>query len=303
MQNFGKVAVLMGGFSSERDVSLNSGAAIVAALQSSGIDAHPFDPKTQDIVQLKALGFQTAFNTLHGTYGEDGTVQGLLEALGVPYTGCGVMASAIGMDKYRTKLVWQGLGLPVPEFAVLHDDSDFAAIERELGLPLFVKPAVEGSSVGVVKVKEAGSLKAAYQSVKHLHGEILAERFIGGGEYTCAVLNGQALPSIHIIPATEFYDYEAKYNRDDTVYQCPSDLNEADEALMRSLSVRAFAAIGGQGWGRVDFLKDTDGKLYLLEVNTLPGMTGHSLVPKAAAQSGLSFADLCVEILKTAHVG
>ena len=303
MQDFGKVAVLMGGFSSERDVSLNSGAAIVAALQSSGIDAHPFDPKTQDIVQLKALGFQTAFNTLHGTYGEDGTVQGLLEALGVPYTGCGVMASAIGMDKYRTKLVWQGLGLPVPEFAVLHDDSDFAAIERELGLPLFVKPAVEGSSVGVVKVKEGGSLKAAYQSVKHLHGEILAERFIGGGEYTCAVLNGQALPSIHIIPATEFYDYEAKYNRDDTVYQCPSDLNEADEALMRTLSVRAFAAIGGQGWGRVDFLKDTDGKLYLLEVNTLPGMTSHSLVPKAAAQSGLSFADLCVEILKTAHVG
>ena len=297
------MAVLMGGFSSEREVSLTSGAAIVAALQSRGIDAHPFDPKEQDIVQLKALGFQTAFNTLHGTYGEDGTVQGLLEALGVPYTGCGVMASAIGMDKYRTKLVWQGLGLPVPEFAVLHDNSDFAAIERELGLPLFVKPAVEGSSVGVVKVKEAGSLKAAYQSVKHLHGEILAERFIGGGEYTCAVLNGQALPSIHIIPATEFYDYEAKYNRDDTVYQCPSDLNEADEALMRSLSVRAFAAIGGQGWGRVDFLKDTDGKLYLLEVNTLPGMTGHSLVPKAAAQSGLSFADLCVEILKTAHVG
>ena len=297
------MAVLMGGFSSEREVSLNSGAAIVAALQSRGIDAHPFDPKAQDVVQLKALGFQTAFNTLHGTYGEDGTVQGLLEALGVPYTGCGVMASAIGMDKYRTKLVWQGLGLPVPEFAVLHDNSDFAAIERELGLPLFVKPAVEGSSVGVVKVKEAGSLKAAYQSVKHLHGEILAERFIGGGEYTCAVLNGQALPSIHIIPATEFYDYEAKYNRDDTVYQCPSDLNEADEALMRSLSVRAFAAIGGQGWGRVDFLKDTDGKLYLLEVNTLPGMTGHSLVPKAAAQSGLSFADLCVEILKTAHVG
>ena len=303
MQDFGKVAVLMGGFSSEREVSLNSGAAIVAALQSRGIDAHPFDPKTQDIVQLKALGFQTAFNTLHGTYGEDGTVQGLLEALGVPYTGCGVMASAIGMDKYRTKLVWQGLGLPVPEFAVLHDDSDFAAIERELGLPLFVKPAVEGSSVGVVKVKEGGSLKAAYQSVKHLHGEILAERFIGGGEYTCAVLNGQALPSIHIIPATEFYDYEAKYNRDDTVYQCPSDLNEADEALMRTLSVRAFAAIGGQGWGRVDFLKDTDGRLYLLEVNTLPGMTSHSLVPKAAAQSGLSFADLCVEILKTAHVG
>ena len=303
------MAVLMGGFSSEREVSLNSGAAIVAALQSRGIDAHPFDPKAQDIVQLKALGFQTAFNTLHGTYGEDGTVQGLLEALGVPYTGCGVMASAIGMDKYRTKLVWQGLGLPVPEFAVLHDNSDFAAIERELGLPLFVKPAVEGSSVGVVKVKEAGSLKAAYQSVKHLHGEILAERFIGGGEYTCAVLNGQALPSIHIIPATEFYDYEAKYNRDDTVYQCPSDLNEADEALMRSLSVRAFAAIGGQGWGRVDFLKDTDGKLYLLEVNTLPGMTALSLLPEIAQKgAGLSFEALveqiaCSAALKTGQAG
>lgn len=293
----------MGGFSAEREVSLNSGAAIVKALQSKGIDAHPFDPKHEDIMQLKALGFQTAFNTLHGTYGEDGTVQGVLEALGVPYTGCGVAASSIGMDKYRTKLIWKALGLPVPEFAVLHDDSDFEAIESELGLPLFVKPAVEGSSIGVVKVKEAGALKSAYESVKHLHGEILAERFIGGGEYTCGVLDRTALPSIRIIPATEFYDYEAKYNRDDTVYQCPSDLSEKDETLMRNLAVRAFDAIGGQGWGRVDFLRDTDGKLYLLEINTLPGMTGHSLVPKAAAQSGLSFADLCVEILKTAHVG
>ena len=303
MQAFGKVAVLMGGFSSEREVSLNSGGAVLAALQSKGVDAHAFDPKATPLAELKTQGFQTAFNILHGTYGEDGVVQGALEALGIPYTGCSVLASAIGMDKYRCKLLWKALDLPVPEFAVLHDDSDFDAVERELGLPLFVKPAIEGSSVGVVKVKEAGRLKEVYQSVKHLHGEILAERFIGGGEYTCAVLGGQALPSIRIIPATEFYDYEAKYNRDDTVYQCPSDLNEADEALMRSLSVRAFAAIGGQGWGRVDFLKDTDGKLYLLEVNTLPGMTGHSLVPKAAAQSGLSFADLCVEILKTAHVG
>lgn len=293
----------MGGFSSEREVSLESGAAIVKALQSKGIDAYPFDPKHEDIMQLKALGFQTAFNTLHGTYGEDGTVQGVLEALGIPYTGCGVAASAIGMDKYRTKLIWKALDLPVPEFAVLHDDSDFESVERELGLPLFVKPAVEGSSVGVVKVKEAGTLKNAYESVKHLHGEILAERFIGGGEYTCGVLEHTALPSIRIIPATDFYDYEAKYKRDDTVYQCPSDLSEADESLMRRLAVRAFDAIGGQGWGRVDFLKDTDGKLYLLEINTLPGMTSHSLVPKAAAQSGLSFADLCVEILKTAHVG
>ncbi len=303
MQAFGKVAVLMGGFSSEREVSLNSGGAVLAALQSKGVDAHAFDPKATPLAELKTQGFQTAFNILHGTYGEDGVVQGALEALGIPYTGCSVLASAIGMDKYRCKLLWKALDLPVPEFAVLHDDSDFDAVERELGLPLFVKPAIEGSSVGVVKVKEAGRLKEVYQSVKHLHGEILAERFIGGGEYTCAVLGGQALPSIRIIPATEFYDYEAKYNRDDTIYQCPSDLSEADEAQMRALAIRGAAAIGAEGCTRVDFLKDDDGKLYLLEINTLPGMTDHSLVPKAAAQTGLSFADLCVEILKTAHVG
>lgn len=303
MQDFGKVAVLMGGFSSERDVSLNSGGAVLAALQSKGVDAHAFDPKTTPLAELKQQGFQTAFNILHGTYGEDGVVQGALEAMGMPYTGCGVLASAIGMDKYRCKLVWKALDLPVPEFAVLHDDSDFAAVEQALGLPLFVKPAIEGSSVGVVKVKEAGGLQAAYESVKHMHGEILAERFIGGGEYTCAVLGGEGLPGIRIIPATEFYDYEAKYNRDDTVYQCPSDLDEAAETQMRQLAVRAAAAIGADGCTRVDFLKDTDGKLYLLEINTLPGMTSHSLVPKAAAQAGLSFADLCVEILKTAHVG
>ncbi|UOO82178.1 D-alanine--D-alanine ligase [Uruburuella testudinis] len=303
MQDFGKVAVLAGGFSSEREVSLNSGGAVLAALQSKGIDAHLFDPQQTPLGELKAQGFQTAFNMLHGTYGEDGVVQGALEAMQMPYTGCGVLASAIGMDKYRCKLLWQALGLPVPEFAVLNDDSDFDAVERRLGLPLFIKPALEGSSVGVVKVKEAGRLKAAYQSIKHLHGEILAERFIGGGEYTCAVLNGQALPSIRIIPATEFYDYEAKYNRDDTVYQCPSDLDEAGEAQIRALAIRSADAIGAEGCIRVDFLKDAEGRLYLLEINTLPGMTGHSLVPKAAAESGLSFADLCVEILKRAHVG
>ncbi|QEY23685.1 D-alanine--D-alanine ligase [Neisseria animalis] len=303
MQNFGKVAVLAGGFSSEREVSLASGAAIVAALRSKGIDAHTFDPKETPLGELKAQGFQTAFNILHGTYGEDGAVQGALELLGIPYTGSGVTASAIGMDKYRSKLIWQALGLPVPEFAVLHDDSDFAEIERKLGLPMFVKPAAEGSSVGVVKVKEAGRLQTVYQELKHLQGEIIAERFVGGGEYSCPVLCGHALPSIRIIPATEFYDYEAKYNRNDTVYQCPSDLSEADEQLMRELAVRGAQAVGAQGCSRVDFLKDTDGKLYLLEINTLPGMTDHSLVPKSAAQVGMDFADLCIEILKTAHVG
>ncbi|MCF7521509.1 D-alanine--D-alanine ligase [Neisseria sp. ZJ106] len=303
MQNFGKVAVLMGGFSSEREISLNSGAAIVAALKQKGIDAHPFDPKEIPLEELKKQGFQTAFNILHGTYGEDGAIQGALEVMGIPYTGSGVAASAIGMDKYRCKLIWQALGLPVPEFAVLHDDSDFDAVEQQLGLPMFVKPAAEGSSVGVVKVKETGRLKSVYQELKHLQGEIIAERFIGGGEYSCPVLCGRGLPSIRIIPATEFYDYEAKYNRDDTVYQCPSDLNEDDEALMRTLAVKGAQAIGAEGCVRVDFLKDDSGKLYLLEINTLPGMTGHSLVPKSAAQVGVDFADLCVEILKTAHVG
>ncbi|VEJ22295.1 D-alanine--D-alanine ligase [Neisseria animaloris] len=303
MKKFGKVAVLMGGFSSEREVSLDSGAAIVAALKSKGIDAHAFDPKATPLHKLKTQGFQTAFNILHGTFGEDGTVQGALELLGIPYTGSGVMASAVGMDKYRCKLIWQAVGLPVPEFAILHENTDFEAVERQLGLPMFVKPAAEGSSVGVVKVKESGRLKDVYQELKNFHGEIIAERFIGGGEYSCPVINGQGYPSIRIIPATEFYDYEAKYNRDDTVYQCPSDLSEEDEKLMRSLAARGAAAVGAEGVSRVDFLKDTDGKLYLLEINTLPGMTGHSLVPKSAAQTGLSFADLCVEILKTAHVG
>ena len=304
MQNFGKVAVLMGGFSSERDVSLDSGAAVLAALKSKGIDAHAFDPKQTPLAELKSQGFDRAFNILHGTYGEDGAVQGALELMGIPYTGSGVAASAIGMDKYRCKLIWQALGLPVPEFAVLHDNTDFNEVESRLGLPVFVKPANEGSSVGVVKVKEKGRLKAVYEELKHMDGEIIAERFIGGGEYTCPVLNGKALPSVHIVPATEFYDYEAKYQRDDTVYHCPSDdLSQAQENLMRELAVRGAQAVGAQGCSRVDFLKDTDGKLYLLEINTLPGMTSHSLVPKSAAHTGVDFADLCIEILKTAHVG
>ncbi|UOP05479.1 D-alanine--D-alanine ligase [Conchiformibius kuhniae] len=305
MQNFGKVAVLAGGFSAEREVSLASGAAVLDALKSKGIDARLFDPAERDLGELKTQGFDIAFNILHGTYGEDGTVQGALDALGVRYTGCGVLASALGMDKYRCKLIWQALGLPVPPYAVLHDDSDFAAVEAQLGLPLFVKPAAEGSSVGVHKVKQAGELAQIYKQLRDekLHGEILAEQFVSGGEYTCGVLAGEALPSVKIIPQTEFYDYEAKYLRDDTVYQCPSDLPPEQEAHMRALALRAFAAIGGGGnCGRVDFLRGADGALYVLEANTLPGMTSHSLIPKAAAQCGIGFADLCVKILQTAYV-
>lgn len=302
MQNFGKVAVLMGGFSSEREISLDSGRAVLAALRAKGVDAHAFDPKETPLGELKTQGFDCAFNILHGIFGEDGTVQGALETLGIRYTGCGVLASAVAMDKYRCKLLWKGLGLPVPDYEVLRDDSDFAAVEAKLGLPLFVKPANEGSSVGVVKVKEAGRLKDVYRDLKQYKGEIIAEKFIGGGEYTCGIIGGRALPAVRIIPATEFYDLEAKYERDDTVYLCPSDLSDEDEQLMRELTVRAFDAVGGRGWGRIDFLKDETGRLYLLEANTLPGMTSHSLVPKAAAQAGMDFPQLCIEILKTAYV-
>ena len=302
MQNFGKVAVLAGGFSSEREISLDSGRAILAALRAQGVDAHAFDPKETPLGGLKTQGFDCAFNILHGIFGEDGTVQGALETLGIRYTGCGVLASAVAMDKYRCKLLWKGLGLPVPDYEVLRDDSDFAAVEAKLGLPLFVKPANEGSSVGVVKVKERGRLKDVYRELKQYKGEIIAEKFIGGGEYTCGIIGGKALPTVRIIPATEFYDLEAKYERDDTVYLCPSDLSDEDEQLMRELTVRAFDAVGGRGWGRIDFLKDETGRLYLLEANTLPGMTSHSLVPKAAAQAGMDFPQLCIEILKTAYV-
>lgn len=295
VKKFGKVAVACGGFSSEREVSLNSGAAVLKALQSKGVDAHHFDPKVQEISKLKE--FDRVFNVLHGTFGEDGSLQGVLEGFDIPYTGCGVLASAIAMDKFRNRLVWQAVGLPNVPFEVLHDDTDFAAVEAKFGLPLFVKPAAEGSSVGVVKIKQAGELATVYPKLKQYHGEILAEKAITGGEYACALLGGEALPSIRIIPTGEFYDYEAKYLRDDTVYQCPSDLTAEQEQEMHTIALKAFAAIGGKGWSRVDFLKDDDGTLYLLELNTVPGMTDHSLVPMAARAKGIDFATLCLRIL------
>jgi D-alanine-D-alanine ligase len=301
--SFGKVAVLFGGRSAEREVSLKSGAAVLAALLRSGVDAHPFDPAVQNLQALVDDGFDRAFIALHGRYGEDGTVQGALELLGIPYTGSGVMASALGMDKWRTKLVWQAAKLPIPDYAVLDEHSDWNAVARQLGLPLFVKPANEGSSVGISKVKEAGGLQAAYREAARHDKLVLAESFIGGGEYTVAILGDQVLPVIKIEPANEFYDYEAKYLRNDTRYLCPSDLGAAQEAGMQNLAKQAFALIGGQGWGRVDFLMDKSGKPYLLEVNTSPGMTDHSLVPMAARQAGMSFEQLVLRILELAHVG
>ena len=301
--SFGKVAVLLGGRSAEREVSLKSGAAVMAALLRSGVDAHPFDPAVQNLQALVDDGFDRVFIALHGRYGEDGTVQGALELLGIPYTGSGVMASALGMDKWRCKMVWQAAGLPVPDYALLDEHSDWNDVAQKLGLPLFVKPANEGSSVGICKVKTSGELPAAYREAARHDPLVLAERFLGGGEYTVAILGEQALPVIKIEPANEFYDYEAKYLRNDTRYLCPSNLSDAQEAEMKRLAKQAFALIGGQGWGRVDFLMDESGKQYLLEANTSPGMTDHSLVPMAARQAGLSFEQLVLRILALAALG
>ncbi|WP_147695125.1 D-alanine--D-alanine ligase [Vogesella mureinivorans] len=303
MKQFGKVAVMMGGTSAEREVSLMSGNGVLAALQSKGVDAHAFDPAEKPLSALKEEGFARVFNILHGPFGEDGTLQGALEALGMPYTGCGVMASAICMDKWRTKLLWKGAGLPIPAFELLNDDSDFDAIEQQLGLPIFVKPSTEGSSIGVTKVKTHGGLKAAYEEARQYDSIVIAEQFIGGGEYTCAVIDGQAYPTIKIEPATEYYDYQAKYFRDDTVYRCPSGLPADVEARARELALQAFKVLGCQGWARIDFLMDEQDGIYLLEANTNPGMTSHSLVPMAARAEGLSYEDLCVKVLAAAHVG
>ncbi len=303
MKNFGKVAVLFGGRSAEREVSLKSGAAVLAALLRSGVDAHAFDPAQRDLSELKREKFDRVFIALHGRFGEDGTVQGALELMGIPYTGSGVMASAIAMDKWRTKLIWQAMGLPIPEYEALSAPSDWNALVDHLDLPLFVKPANEGSSVGITKVKTVEELPAAYAEAAKHDKVVIAESYISGGEYTVAILNGRALPVIKIEPANEFYDYEAKYLRDDTRYLCPCGLNAGQESEMQRLAQEAFALIGGQGWGRVDFLRGEDGKAYLLEINTSPGMTDHSLVPMAARNAGISFEQLVLQILKEAHVG
>jgi len=298
MNPFGKVAVLFGGTSAEREVSLQSGSRVLAALQGQGIDAHPFDPATEPLSALK--GFERAFIALHGRYGEDGTIQGALELMGIPYTGSGVMASALGMDKFRTKLLWRAGGLPVPDYALLDANSDFAAVERALGLPLFVKPAHEGSSIGISKVKSPGALAAAYAEAARYDPLVLAEEGVMGGEYTVGIVGGEALPIIKIEPATEWYDFEAKYQRDDTRYLCPCGLPPVKEAEIRQGALEAFRLIGGRGWGRVDFLMDEAGRHYYLEVNTAPGMTDHSLVPMAARVAGLDYPALVRRVLELA---
>ena len=295
MNKFGKVAVLFGGKSGEREVSIKSGSAVLAALKRQGVDAVAFDPATEALSELSQ--FDRAFISLHGRFGEDGTIQGALELMEIPFTGSGVMASSLGMDKWRTKLMWRAVGVATPDFEVVTEASDFAAIEQKLGLPLFVKPANEGSSIGISKVKTAGGLKAAYELAAKADPLVIAEQFVGGGEYTVGILGDEALPIIRIVPKNEFYDFEAKYLRDDTEYRCPCGLSAEKEAVIQQEALQAFRAIGCSGWGRVDFLMDEAGMHYFLEVNTSPGMTDHSLVPMAAKAAGVSFDELVVKIL------
>jgi len=302
-ERFGKVAVLLGGSSAEREISLRSGAAVLAALTSRGIAAHRFDPAERPLVELQAEAFTRVFVALHGRGGEDGTLQGALSWMNLPFTGSGVLASALAMDKWRAKLLWQAVGLPVPDHVLLDEHSDFAAVAARLGLPLFVKPAREGSSIGIVKVNHAHELPGAYREAARHDSLVLAEQALLGGEYTVAILGDTALPSIRIVPAGEFYDYQAKYFRDDTRYLCPSGLDEAREAEMRALALQGYRALGCRGWARIDFLLDDAARPYLLEANTAPGMTDHSLVPMAARAAGIDFATLCERILEMSDVG
>lgn len=302
-KNYGRVAVMFGGDSAEREVSLKSGSAVLRALRAAGIDAHAFDPSEKPLSALRDEAYQRVFIALHGKGGEDGTLQGALEFMGIPYTGSGVLASALAMDKWRTKLVWQAAGIPVPDYEILTPKSDLASVQARLGLPLFVKPANEGSSIGITKVKKKSELKKAFSMAAHYDPIVLAERYLSGGEYTVGILDDRPLPVIKIEPATEYYDYAAKYERDDTKYLIPCGLTEAKEAAMQELALHAFQVIGARGWGRIDVMLDAAGKAYALEANTVPGMTDHSLVPMAARAAGINFDQLVVKVLTEARLG
>jgi len=301
-QQFGKVAVLMGGWAAEREVSLNSGKAVLEGLLEKGIDAHGVDVGRDVLEVLKNENYDRVFNILHGRGGEDGELQGALELLQIPYTGCGVMASAISMDKMMTKRLWIGSGLPTPAYEILHADTNFEEVVEKLGLPVMVKPAQEGSSIGMSKVTEASELRPAYEEAAKYDDVVFAEQWVTGKEFTVAILGDEVLPSIRLEADQEadFYDYDAKYISHKTQYHCPSGLSENDEATLKTLSKTAFKGLGGKGWGRVDVMQDNAGTFWLIEVNTVPGMTDTSLVPMAAKQHGLSFSDLTLEILKTA---
>ncbi len=301
-QDFGKVAVLMGGRSAEREISLQSGSAVLTALQQKGVDAYSFDPAEQPMDTLLRQGFQRVYIALHGRYGEDGTVQGALELMGLPYTGSGVMASALAMDKWRTKLLWQATGINSPDWVVVNAQSDQDAIVEKLGLPLIVKPACEGSTIGLSKVDNKNDFLDAYQLAAKYDTVVLAEEFIEGTELTVAILGETPLPLVRIEVANGLYDYQAKYFSNDTCYFCPSGLPNVQEQAIQTQALQAHQILGCQGWGRVDLILSESGKSYFLETNTSPGMTSHSLVPMAAKVAGISFEDLVMQILAQSNV-
>lgn len=297
VRTFGKVAVLYGGHSAEREVSLKSGAAVLAALQAAGVDAHGLDVGADILQQLAAQSFDRAFIVLHGRGGEDGTIQGLLECAGIPYTGSGVLASALAMDKLRTKQVWHSLGLPTPRHATLSDADDCQRVADELGFPLMVKPSQEGSSIGMAKVHNLQELRQAWENARTYDDRVLVEQYVSGPEFTVAMLDGEILPPIRLGTSNQFYDYAAKYLSDDTRYQIPCGLDADKEQELRTLTAAACAALGVSGWGRADVMQDAQGNFWLLEVNTVPGMTDHSLVPMAARAVGLDFQQLVLRVL------
>ncbi|WP_369989889.1 D-alanine--D-alanine ligase [Pseudomonas xanthosomatis] len=294
---FGRVAVLYGGKSAEREVSLKSGAAVIDALTSAGVDVVGIDVGDDLLARLQSEKIDRAFIILHGRGGEDGSMQGLLECLGIPYTGSGILASALAMDKLRTKQVWQSLGIPTPRHAVLASEHDCATASTELGFPLIVKPAHEGSSIGMAKVNSEQELIAAWKDAANFDSQVLVEQWIHGPEFTIAVLRGQVLPPIALGTPHVFYDYDAKYIANDTQYRIPCGLDSAKEQELIDLTARACDAVGIEGWGRLDVMQDEQGRFWLLEVNTAPGMTDHSLVPMAARAAGLDFQQLVLAIL------
>lgn len=298
LTRFGKVAVLFGGRAAEREVSLKSGSAVLAALKRQGVDVHALDPDERLIERLREGGFDRAIIVLHGRGGEDGVIQGALETMGLPYTGSGVLGSALGMDKYRTKLVWEGRGLPTAPSVLLTRESDLGDAAA-LGFPLMVKPTHEGSSIGMARVEDGDALAHAWRAAREFDSEVLAERWIHGAEYTCAVLGRDALPLIRLETPHAFYDYDAKYRADSTRYHCPCGLPATEEQRLQRLALDAFDAAGASGWGRVDLMVDGKGRPFLLEINTVPGMTDHSLVPMAARAAGIDFDSLALRILET----
>jgi len=299
---FGKVAVLMGGLSAEREISLLSGNAVLAALKAQGVDAHGVDVSENIVSDLAKQHYQRAFIVLHGRGGEDGTIQALLKLMSVPYTGSGVMASSLAMDKLKTKQIWLAMGLPTPDFCILDSEQSCQQALEKLSLPLIVKPVLEGSSIGMSKVESEDELIPAWQKAQQCGGTVIAEHWIEGDEYTAAMLGDQVLPMIKLKTTHKFYDYDAKYEAVDTQYICPCGLSEEKEAEFAALMTKAFNAVGASSWGRVDFIVDKNKQPWLIEVNTVPGMTDHSLVPMAAKQAGISFDELVLKILSMAEL-